>query len=94
LFLVVGPHYLPVDIELDTVSDLDKHTSGICLIGINDGCSLIQKVRSARLLATYLVRGRLGRATLDQTIRGKIIEQTSYGELGLKAVKRTRHEFS
>ncbi|KRZ24687.1 putative tRNA pseudouridine synthase 2 [Trichinella pseudospiralis] len=48
------------------------------VIGINDGCDLIPAMKRLRPLSEYHITGMLGRATIDHTVHGKIVEKSTY----------------
>ncbi|KFD48668.1 hypothetical protein M513_10452 [Trichuris suis] len=80
--LVIGRRYLPIDFQVQCIQNLEYFTSGVCIFGINDGCDqLVPKIKKARFLHAYHVTGLLGRATLDQTVRSKIVEKATYGHV-------------
>uniref|UniRef100_A0A5S6R5H8 TruB_N domain-containing protein n=1 Tax=Trichuris muris TaxID=70415 RepID=A0A5S6R5H8_TRIMR len=80
--LVIGKRYLPIDFNVQCIQRLGYFTSGICMFGINDGCDLmVPKIKKSRFVHAYRVTGLFGRATLDQTVRSKIVEKATYGHV-------------
>ena len=55
------------------VNILGDKSSGVCLIGLNDGgISLAKAVKRARLMSTYHIKGEFGRATRTGWYDGKM----------------------
>ncbi|KRX84311.1 putative tRNA pseudouridine synthase 2 [Trichinella nativa] len=48
------------------------------VIGINSGCDLIAAMKRLRPLSEYHITGMLGRATIDHSVQGKIVEKSTY----------------
>ncbi|KFD70681.1 hypothetical protein M514_10452 [Trichuris suis] len=83
----------PITAELrvvDHVTQID-YSDHPLVFGINDGCDqLVPKIKKARFLHAYHVTGLLGRATLDQTVRSKIVEKATYALLALTCKVKKR----
>lgn len=45
---------------------------GVCVMGVNNGCSGTHRVRESRLIRTYMVSGKFGLATDNQFHDGKV----------------------
>lgn len=82
--LVVGPRYQYNDISLSSANCLSIDTSGVLICGINEGNSLINKIRESKPSRYYRLKGILGQATNNHFKTGKIIEKSTY-----KHIKRT-----
>lgn len=79
--LVLGPRYQPKDIKLSWALNLDKHISGVCILGVNSGTGGTHKVREGRLIRTYHVSGQFGRATDNHFHDGKVWEKARFGHV-------------
>lgn len=80
--LVLGPRYQPLDIKMSWALHLDKNISGVCLLGVNSlGNREVQKVRESRLIRTYHVSGKFGRATDNHFHDGKVWEKARFGHV-------------
>lgn len=76
--LVVGPRYQFEDIKITTASMLGTDSSGLMVLGINDGTKLIHKMKQSSATKLYKVKGLLGEATDNYFITGKIVERSTY----------------
>lgn len=76
--LVVGPRYQPKDFKLVSANLLNKDISGLMICGVNDGTSLINKLKNCKLPTSYRVKGILGQATDNYFTTGKIVEKATY----------------
>lgn len=79
--LVMGPHYEPDDIKFAWVTQLGKLTSGVCVVGINKGCSTAKKLHDNMYLRRFELHGRFGCATDTYHEEGKLIEKTTYAHV-------------
>ena len=69
---VLGPGFHHSDHKVYGVNILGDKSSGVCLIGLNDGgVSLARAVKRARLMSTYHIKGEFGRATRTGWYDGK-----------------------
>lgn len=101
--LVVGPRYLPDDFNLLSANPMKTFSSGVTLIGIGNGLSIIRPIVNAKLMRVYHVSGKLGLSTQDFTYNGRIIEQSTYAHVNKERLDRViagiqaghqRHMFS
>ncbi|XP_050705697.1 pseudouridylate synthase TRUB2, mitochondrial-like [Eriocheir sinensis] len=79
--LVLGPLYHPEDLRVSWAQHLQKNVSGVCVMGVNNGCSGTHRVRESRLIRTYMVSGKFGLATDNQFHDGKVIEKSRFGHV-------------
>ena len=69
---VLGHGFHHSDHKVYGVNILGDKSSGVCLIGLNDGgVSLARAVKRARLMSTYHIKGEFGRATRTGWYDGK-----------------------
>ena len=84
---VLGHGFHHQDHKVYGVNILGDKSSGVCLVGLNDGgVSLAKAVKRARLMSTYHVRGEFGRATRTGWSDGKTVMCQ-----GWKYVRRRTH---
>lgn len=76
--LVIGPKYQSQDIRSLPVRILGKNTSGVFLLGLNKGIKSAMALRRDYPLRSFHLRGKLGQATDNFFIDGKIIEKCKY----------------
>lgn len=76
--LVIGPRYQSQDIRSFPVRLLGKKTSGVFLLGLNKGVKSAIALQKDFPLRTFNLRGKLGQATDNFFIDGKIIEKSKY----------------
>ncbi|CAL1288058.1 unnamed protein product [Larinioides sclopetarius] len=79
--LVTGPRYQTQDIRLRWICLLGKNTSGVLLMGINDGCKQILTLESSNFLRKYEVKGKFGCASDTYMVDGKIKERSTYSHI-------------
>ncbi|KAG6457744.1 mitochondrial mRNA pseudouridine synthase Trub2 [Manduca sexta] len=76
--LVCGPRYIREDFKCSWSTYLGLFSSGVLLLGINEGTSLTYHVNVARPTRAYKVHGQLGKATDTYFWNGKTIEKSMY----------------
>lgn len=76
--LVIGPRYQSQDIRCLPVMKLGKNTSGVFLVGLNAGVKRAFAFQKDFPLRTFHLRGKLGQATDNFFMDGKIIEKSKY----------------
>ncbi|XP_012253904.2 pseudouridylate synthase TRUB2, mitochondrial [Athalia rosae] len=81
--LVVGPRYQTEDFKLSWAHYIGRDTSGVVVIGINDGSGTVVRIRESRPTRFYRVKGILGQATDNHFLSGRIVEKATY-----KSIKR------
>ncbi|XP_031849480.1 pseudouridylate synthase TRUB2, mitochondrial [Nomia melanderi] len=79
--LVVGPRYQNQDFRLSCTKLMDKDASGVVICGINDGNSMIRKIRESKSTRFYKVTGKFGIATNNYFWTGKVIEKSTYNHI-------------
>ncbi|XP_064536724.1 pseudouridylate synthase TRUB2, mitochondrial [Drosophila montana] len=96
--LAAGPRYMPDDIRCAAVATLGSHTSGVLLLGLNNGLkqsSLIQRNRPVRV---YHVTARMGTATENHlpdshvTVRANHRHVTAERISGLASSMQASHQ--
>ncbi|XP_015519056.1 mitochondrial mRNA pseudouridine synthase Trub2 [Neodiprion virginianus] len=81
--LLTGPHYQQKDFKLSWVNYLGYDTSGVVIIGINEGARTVMRMRESNPTRFYKVKGVFGQATDNYFTSGKIVEKATY-----KSIKR------
>ncbi|KAF2894349.1 hypothetical protein ILUMI_11827 [Ignelater luminosus] len=76
--LVVGPRYQPKDIRCTWSSYLGVNTSGVLLLGIQNGTKLAMRIRNNKLVRAYRIKGLLGLATDNYYKDGKVVEKSTF----------------
>ncbi|KAB0802496.1 hypothetical protein PPYR_04682 [Photinus pyralis] len=77
--LVVGPRYNPNNLRCSWSNYLGFNTSGVLLMGLQNGTKTANLIRSNKLMRAYRVKGLLGRATDNFYKDGKVVERTTMG---------------
>ncbi|KAI1723431.1 putative tRNA pseudouridine synthase 2 [Ditylenchus destructor] len=86
--LVVGKIFRPEDIHIEQLQDLGKASSGVCLLGINDGCDELESIRERAWLNDYSLEGEFGRESHEHRIKGREVAQASFGHVTRKHIER------
>ncbi|XP_059051392.1 pseudouridylate synthase TRUB2, mitochondrial [Achroia grisella] len=76
--LVCGPRYINEDFRCSWASHLGLFSSGVLLLGINDGTRLTYHINTARLTRAYKIHGQLGKATDTYFWNGKTVEKATF----------------
>lgn len=76
--LVCGPRFINSDFRCSWATYLGKFTSGVLLLGINDGTRLTYNINTARLTRAFKIQGNLGKATDTYFWNGKVVEKSNY----------------
>ncbi|ESO83872.1 hypothetical protein LOTGIDRAFT_222302 [Lottia gigantea] len=79
--LVLGRRYIESDIELFPVAPLQKHSSGVIVMGVGRAVGMLPTIARAKYMRVYHIRGRFGWATDNFSPKGKIIERTSFSHI-------------
>ncbi|KAM3956595.1 pseudouridylate synthase TRUB2, mitochondrial [Aphomia sociella] len=79
--LVCGPRYIHEDFRCSYASHLGLFSSGVLLLGINDGTKLTYYINTARLTRAYKIHGQLGKATDTYFWNGKTVERATFGHI-------------
>uniref|UniRef100_A0A673TPY3 TruB pseudouridine synthase family member 2 n=1 Tax=Suricata suricatta TaxID=37032 RepID=A0A673TPY3_SURSU len=75
--LVCGPAV--TSLKIGVGHRLDAQASGVLVLGVGHGCSLLTDMYNAHLTKDYTVRGLLGKATDDFCEDGRLVEKSTYG---------------
>ncbi|EJW87269.1 hypothetical protein WUBG_01819 [Wuchereria bancrofti] len=76
--LVVGKPFRKEDIRIEEFDYQQPASSGLCLFGINDGCDMLESLRDRVWVNEYVLKGQLGRGTVQNKIRGKVNRECDY----------------
>ncbi|CAO1410188.1 unnamed protein product [Diamesa serratosioi] len=86
--LVVGERYQNSDVRCGCSSSLGKLTSGVLVLGINDGMRQCHKIRENRPIRVYHVTGRLGRSTETHFNDSPVTSRASYDHIYIDKMNR------
>ncbi|KAK1334091.1 hypothetical protein QTO34_005091 [Cnephaeus nilssonii] len=84
--LVRGPAFTSLKIGMG--HQLDVQASGVLVLGVGQGCSLLTDMYHAHLTKDYTVRGLLGKATDDFREDGRLVEKTTYDHVTREKLDR------
>ncbi|VDM97487.1 unnamed protein product [Thelazia callipaeda] len=73
--LVVGKPFRTEDIRVEEFDDQQPASS---VLGINDGCDLLEDLRDRVWVSEYILKGQFGRGTVQNKIRGKVNREYGY----------------
>ncbi|KAK0404478.1 hypothetical protein QR680_017469 [Steinernema hermaphroditum] len=76
--LVSGFPFREEDIRFEEMHYQDPMTSGLCVIGVNDGCDDLPELRKKNWINCFDIDAQLGRQTLNNDIRGKVVATQPY----------------
>ncbi|CAH0393216.1 unnamed protein product [Bemisia tabaci] len=86
---VVGPRYIPEELYISTGNFLGYHTSGVLVLGLqNLGAKKAKFLRNSSLLRTYQLKGKLGVATANFFMDGKVLFRGRYDYITRDAVDK------
>ncbi|KAL3989805.1 TruB pseudouridylate synthase (N terminal domain) family protein [Acanthocheilonema viteae] len=86
--LVVGRPFRKEDIRVEELDYQQAATSGLCLLGINDGCDMLETLRDRVWVNEYVLKGQLGRGTVQNKIRGKVNRECDYEHITYRHMSR------
>ncbi|XP_066595153.1 pseudouridylate synthase TRUB2, mitochondrial [Prorops nasuta] len=86
--LVVGPRYQEADFRLLNINRIESNTSGVLVLGLNDGIKKGIQIKQARHPSIYRIKGVLGQATTNYLKTGKIIEKSTYKHVTRGSIDR------
>uniref|UniRef100_A0A915PKX4 Pseudouridine synthase II N-terminal domain-containing protein n=1 Tax=Setaria digitata TaxID=48799 RepID=A0A915PKX4_9BILA len=86
--LVVGQPFRKEDIRVEELDYQQPAGSGICLLGINDGCNTLESLRDRVWVNEYVLQGQLGRGTVQNKIRGKVNRKCDYEHITYRNISR------
>ncbi|PZC79648.1 hypothetical protein B5X24_HaOG216172 [Helicoverpa armigera] len=75
---VCGPRYMNEDFRCSWATHLGLFSSGVLLLGINDGTRLTYKINVGRPTRAFKVHGQLGKATDTYFWNGKTMERSTF----------------
>ncbi|XP_037007683.2 pseudouridylate synthase TRUB2, mitochondrial [Artibeus jamaicensis] len=84
--LVRGPAF--TSLKVGVGHRLDVQASGVLVLGVGHGCSLLTDMYNAHLTKDYTVRGLLGKATDDFCEDGRLVEKTTYDHVTREKLDR------
>uniref|UniRef100_A0A1I7XFK8 Movement protein n=1 Tax=Heterorhabditis bacteriophora TaxID=37862 RepID=A0A1I7XFK8_HETBA len=77
--LVIGESFRTEDIRLDEMQYMEETSSGVCVLGVNDGCDDLPSLLAHSWVNEYRLEGVLGRETYKHEIKGRITMEANYG---------------
>uniref|UniRef100_A0A0R3RUV5 TruB_N domain-containing protein n=1 Tax=Elaeophora elaphi TaxID=1147741 RepID=A0A0R3RUV5_9BILA len=86
--LVVGQPFRKEDIRVEELDYQQPASSGLCLLGINDGCDTLESLRDRVWVNEYVLKGQLGRGTVQNKIRGKVNRECEYEHISYRYMSR------
>ncbi|VDK87044.1 unnamed protein product [Onchocerca ochengi] len=93
--LVVGQPFRKEDIRVEELDYQQPASSGLCsdtiivaVLGINDGCDTLESLRDRVWVNEYVLKGQLGRGTVQNKIRGKVNRQYDYEHITYRHMSR------
>uniref|UniRef100_A0A146LC00 Putative tRNA pseudouridine synthase 2 n=1 Tax=Lygus hesperus TaxID=30085 RepID=A0A146LC00_LYGHE len=86
--LVVGPRYRSEDFRAIWATKLGFNTSGVFVIGLNNGTKKAYAIHSAHPMRTYRLKGCFGQATDNIFKTGKVIETTKFHHIRRGGIER------
>uniref|UniRef100_A0A673U2D8 TruB pseudouridine synthase family member 2 n=1 Tax=Suricata suricatta TaxID=37032 RepID=A0A673U2D8_SURSU len=84
--LVCGPAV--TSLKIGVGHRLDAQASGVLVLGVGHGCSLLTDMYNAHLTKDYTVRGLLGKATDDFCEDGRLVEKSTYDHVTREKLDR------
>ncbi|XP_007194653.1 pseudouridylate synthase TRUB2, mitochondrial isoform X2 [Balaenoptera acutorostrata] len=84
--LVCGPAFTSLKIGIG--HRLDAQASGVLVLGVGRGRSLLTDMYNAHLTKDYTVHGLLGKATDDFCEDGRLVEKTTYDHVTREKLER------
>ncbi|KAM5330831.1 pseudouridylate synthase TRUB2, mitochondrial isoform 1-T1 [Glossophaga mutica] len=84
--LVCGPAF--TSLKVGVGHRLDVQASGVLVLGVGRGRSLLTDMYNAHLTKDYTVRGLLGKATDDFCEDGRLVEKTTYDHVSREKLDR------
>ncbi|XP_014355325.2 mitochondrial mRNA pseudouridine synthase Trub2 [Papilio machaon] len=86
--LVCGPRYTHGDFRCSWATHLGLFTSGVLILGLNEGTRLTYQINVARPTRAYKVHGQLGKATDTYFWNGKTIERSTFSHVTRAKIDR------
>ncbi|XP_035897750.1 mitochondrial mRNA pseudouridine synthase Trub2-like [Anopheles stephensi] len=86
--LVTGPRYQPEDIKCRFSANHGRFTSGVIVLGINNGTKLAFRLQQNRPLRVYRVTGFLGKATETHFANSRVTARATIDHIGSEKIGR------
>uniref|UniRef100_A0AAG5CQG5 Pseudouridine synthase II N-terminal domain-containing protein n=1 Tax=Anopheles atroparvus TaxID=41427 RepID=A0AAG5CQG5_ANOAO len=86
--LVVGPRYQPDDVKCRFCANHGRFTSGVTVVGINNGSNLAYRLQQNRPLRVYRVTGFLGKATETHFAESRVTARATISHIGSEKIGR------
>lgn len=86
--LVCGPRYIIEDFRSKFATHLGLFSSGVMLLGLNEGTKLTYHIHVARPTRAFKVHGQLGKATDTYFWNGKTVERTTFSHVTREKIDR------
>ncbi|XP_048821776.1 pseudouridylate synthase TRUB2, mitochondrial [Lagopus muta] len=84
--LVRGPRF--TQLKFGAGHRLDVKASGVFVLGVGHGNKLLSHLYDCHLSKVYTVRGQFGKATVDFSDTGKLIEKTTFDHITREKLER------
>lgn len=86
--LACGPRFINEDFRCSLATHLGFFSSGVLLLGINEGTKLTYLLNTARLPRAYKLHGQLGKATDTYFWNGKTVERSMHKHVSREKIDR------
>uniref|UniRef100_A0A182SX58 Pseudouridine synthase II N-terminal domain-containing protein n=1 Tax=Anopheles maculatus TaxID=74869 RepID=A0A182SX58_9DIPT len=86
--LVTGPRYQPDDIKCRFSANHGRFSSGVTVLGINNGTKLAFRLQQNRPLRVYRVTGFLGKATETHFAESRVTARATIDHIGSEKIGR------
>ncbi|XP_053681062.1 pseudouridylate synthase TRUB2, mitochondrial [Anopheles nili] len=86
--LVTGPRYQPEDVKCRFSANHGRFTSGVIVLGINDGSNQAFRLQRNRPLRVYRVTGFLGKATESHFAESRVTLRATIDHIGAEKIGR------
>ncbi|PAV82707.1 hypothetical protein WR25_27193 [Diploscapter pachys] len=70
--LISGAAFRPEDIRIEPLQDMETTSTGVCVLGVNDGCDELPKLMANSWLSEYRLEGLLGFERVDNRLDTKV----------------------
>ncbi|XP_058130395.1 pseudouridylate synthase TRUB2, mitochondrial [Anopheles ziemanni] len=84
--LVSGPRYQPDDVKCRFCANHGRFTSGVTVLGINNGTNLAYRMQQNRPLRVYRVTGFLGKATETHFAESRVTARATINHIGSEKI--------
>lgn len=86
--LVCGPRYQPDDVKTRVAASLGRLTSGVLVLGINQGTNMAWRLQQNRQLRVYQVTGFLGKSTENHLGNSRVTAKATIKHIGSDKINR------